>query len=170
MRVVSGLRRRPLNQRKLEPGSRSRVMFAVTYRRVDLGFRPDLPVRDRFVRATRLPQDVVSPVPEHWPPASAARASRVGRTRCPLVFRTSSSPTGSVLDQAACKPGMKPEPSTVLDACDGVSEAVADGLRHGFVWEFGSSRNDRIEGLRVTDVHRSHRSTPSTSRARTASF
>lgn len=44
----------------------------------------------------------------------------------------------------------------VLDTRDGVYEAAANGLGVGFMWEFGSSREDRIRKLRVIDFEHGH--------------
>jgi LysR family transcriptional regulator, low CO2-responsive transcriptional regulator len=57
---------------------------------------------------------------------------------------------GGVKDRRAA--GVKPKPDIVLDTRDGVFEAVANELRVGFTWEYGSSRVDKIIRIHVNDM------------------
>ncbi|MEL6767654.1 MAG: LysR family transcriptional regulator [Pseudomonadota bacterium] len=157
MALIGEFRRRyPGVQVRVELGSWSQIIEAVTEGRVDVGVLPNVPDDGRFVRATCLVQDVVALVPERSPLASVAQVSCEELARYPLIFRTGSSSTQRVVDQGFRKIGMKPVPSMVLDTRDGVYEAVANGLGVGFMWEMGSSRNDRIKRLRVTEFDRGH--------------
>lgn len=72
------------------------------------------------------------------------------------MSRSLLSATQRVVDKGFRNGAFTPKPAMVLDTRDGVYEAAANGLGVGFIWEFGSSREDRIRKLRVIDFEQGH--------------
>src|SRR5262245_30726648 len=136
----------------VEMGSWASILDAVVDRRVDVGVLPEVPNDARFRREVCLTQGVVAIVhPDHLL-ANAKRLTCAELIKQRLVFRTKHSSTQRVVDRAFKVAGFKPEPASILDTRVGVFEAVANGLGVGFMWEYGSSRIDRIVKIRVLEM------------------
>lgn len=140
----------------VELGSWSQIIEAVVERRVEVGVLPNVPDDGRFARTTCLVQDVVAIVAEDTALAAQAQVTCAELIRHPLIFRTGRSSTQRVVDAGFRRAGLAPVPSLVLDTRDGVYEAAANGLGVGFMWQFGSSRQDSIRRLRVIDFAQGH--------------
>ncbi|MEO1469419.1 MAG: LysR family transcriptional regulator [Pseudomonadota bacterium] len=157
MAMIAEFRRRyPGLQITVELGSWSQIIEAVVEGRVDVGVLPNVPDDGRFARTVCLVQDVVALVPEAWPLGALSQLSCQELARHPLIFRTEKSSTQRVVDAGFRQAGLAPTPTMVLDTRDGVYEAVVNGLGIGFMWEYGSSRADRIRRLRVIEFEQGH--------------
>ncbi|MEL6197325.1 MAG: LysR family transcriptional regulator [Pseudomonadota bacterium] len=157
MALLAEFRRRyPGVRVNVELGSWSQIIEAVVEGRVDVGVLPNVPDDGRFRRTVCLVQDVVALVPESAPLGAGGQVSCRELARFPLIFRTERSSTRRVVDAGFRRAGLQPEPTMVLDTRDGVYEAVVNGLGIGFMWEYGSSRADRIRKLRVLDFEQGH--------------
>ncbi len=157
MALIREFRRRcPGVQVKVELGSWSQIVEAVSERRVDVAVLPNVPDDGRFARTTCLLQDVVAIVATESPLAALAQVSCKELIRHPLIFRTAQSSTQHVVDAGFRAAGLAPMPSMVLDTRDGVYEAAANGLGVGFMWQYGSSRTDSVCRLRVLDFRQGH--------------
>ena len=140
----------------VELGSWSQIMEAVIEQRVDVGVLPNVPDDGRFMRKVCLIQDVVAIVAEEAPLAASTQVTCEELMRHPLIFRTAQSSTQKVVDDGFRRAGFAPSPTMVLDTRDGVYEAAANGLGVGFMWQFGSSREDKLTKLRVIDFEQGH--------------
>lgn len=157
MALIREFRRRlPGVQVQVELGSWSMVINAVIDQRVDVGVLPNVPNDKRFIRKVCLKQDVVAIVSDESPLAQSTQTNCAELLRYPLIFRTQASSTQKVVDQGFRSVKLTPVPSMILDTRDGVYEAAANGLGVGFMWEFGSSREDKIRKLRVIDFEHGH--------------
>ena len=157
MALIREFRRRfPGVQVQVELGSWAKIIAAVVEQRVDVGVLPNVPDDGRFVRKICLKQDVVAIIAEDAPLSQSSQTSCAELMRHPLIFRTATSSTQRVVDKGFRNGGLAPKPTMVLDTRDGVYEAAANGLGVGFLWEFGSSREDRIRKLRVIDFEQGH--------------
>ncbi|MBT9373023.1 LysR family transcriptional regulator [Rhizobium sp. CSW-27] len=157
MALIREFRRRlPGVQVQVELGSWATILKAVVEQRVDVGVLPNVPNDGRFERKVCLKQDVVAIVSEESPLARSTQTSCTELLRYPLIFRTQSSSTQKVVDQGFRSAKLTPVPMMVLDTRDGVYEAAANGLGVGFMWEFGSSREDKIRKIRVIEFEQGH--------------
>jgi DNA-binding transcriptional LysR family regulator len=153
MALISAFHRLYANvQISVEMGNWASIIDAVVDQRVDVGVLPDVPNDSRFRREVCLRQSVVAIVHPSHPLARARKVSCVELGRQRLVFRTKQSSTQRVVDRAFRAAGIKPKPEIVLDARDGVFEAVANELGVGFTWEYGSSRADKIVKVHVPEM------------------
>ncbi|THV19900.1 LysR family transcriptional regulator [Peteryoungia ipomoeae] len=157
MALIREFRRRlPGVQVQVELGSWATVLKAVMEQRVDVGVLPNVPDDGRFVRKVCLKQDVVAIVAEDSPLARSTQTHCAELLRHPLIFRTQTSSTQKVVDQGFKSAKLSPVPMMMLDTRDGVYEAAANGLGVGFMWEFGSSRQDKVRKLRVIEFEQGH--------------
>jgi len=133
-------------------GSHQDIMAAVLRREVEVGILPDVPADPRFRRAAVLAQEVVAVVIASSPLAQEQSLDLDRLMREPLIFRSRGSSTQKAVDRAFRAAGLAPEPRLTADSRDAVYEAVAMGIGVGFIWRFGTSRNDTVRRIAVNGM------------------
>ncbi len=133
----------------LRSGSHSEILAAVLRRDVDVGVLPDVPGDTRFRRLAVLRQEVVAIVSPSSAFAGQPRVSLPSLAETALIFRSRGSSTQRVVDRAFRLAGLAPDPRLVADTRDAVFEAVAAGVGVGFMWRYGSHRNDLVRRITV---------------------
>jgi len=150
--IGSFQRRVPGAKVQVEFGNSSDIIDAVIENRVDVGLLPNLPTDKRFRRKVCLVQQVVAVIPAGHRLAGASAVSLEELAREDLIFRSTGSSTQRVVDQAFRSAGIDIQPRMILETRDGVCEAVAHGLGIGFIWRFGTSRNDGFVRVPVREI------------------
>jgi LysR family transcriptional regulator, low CO2-responsive transcriptional regulator len=138
---------------KIEMGSWSKIVQAVTEGRVDVAVLPDVPDQPRFKRRKIQSQSVVVIVHPQHPLAAQAEVTCRDLMQERLIMRTGGSSTQRVVDEAFKTAGLSPRASIVLDTRDGVLDAVAHRLGVGFMWNKGASRQDGFIQIPCRDMH-----------------
>jgi LysR family transcriptional regulator, low CO2-responsive transcriptional regulator len=117
-----------------------------------VAFLPDLPADARFRRAAVVRQEVVAIVGTQSPLVDLASVSLARLAQEPLIYRTQGSSTQKIIDRALRHAGLTPQPRLVADTRDAVYEAVAVGIGVGFMWRFGTYRNDAVRRIPISDL------------------
>jgi DNA-binding transcriptional LysR family regulator len=140
----------------VELGSHAQIIRAVLSREIDVGVLPNIPRDGRFRRETLIEQDVVALAPPEHPVARAGRTDCATLARQRLIFRSEGSATQRAVDATFRQAGLAPRPAITLDTRDGVYEAVANGLGIGFMWRFGTGRQDQVRRIPVAEMDQLH--------------
>lgn len=147
-------RRHPGVSYTVVTGSFEEITRAVVSGDVDIGVLPNLPDDRRFRRETLIRHRVVALLPPDSDLAERSDLTCADLMQRPLIFRSRGSSTQRVVDRAFRAAGLDPRPLLVLDTRDGVYEAVSNGLGIGFMWEFGTVRQDGILRKPVAELAR----------------
>lgn len=142
----------PKIQVNVEIGSWSAIVGAVVDQRVDVGVLPEVPEGNRFRREACVQQRVVAICHPGHALSRQARVSVADLVQYPLVFRDRDSSAQRALDKAFRAANLQPTPALVVNTREGMLEAVAHRLGVGFIWEYGSSRVDRIAKVAITEM------------------
>lgn len=137
---------------RVETGSWSSILSAVSDQRVDLGILPQVPDDGRFVRTVCLYQRVVAIVPPAHPLAKQQSVTCAALAQERLILRTRQSSTRRIVDQAFRTAGVSVDPFMVLDSRDAVFETVGSGMGVGFMWETGYDHSDRVVKVPVVEM------------------
>jgi DNA-binding transcriptional LysR family regulator len=140
----------------VELGSHAQIIRAVLSRDVDVGVLPDVPADGRFRSEQLIEQEVVALAPPGHPIAAAPVTDCASLVHHRLIFRSPGSSTQRVVEAAFRRAGLDPKPAITLATRDGVYEAVANGLGIGFMWRYGTGREDRVVRLTVREMDRRH--------------
>lgn len=136
----------------VQTGSHQFILAALLRREVDVAVLPDLPADARFRRAAVVRQEVVAIVGTQSPLVDLASVSLARLAQEPLIYRTQGSSTQKIIDRALRHANLTPQPRLVADTRDAVYEAVAVGIGVGFMWRFGTHRNDAVRRIPISDL------------------
>lgn len=157
MSIIGAFQKRfPKIQVEVDYAMHAEIIDAVLDQRVDIGVLPNVPKDGRFASQTYLTQDVVALVPLGHRIASIPSVSIKELENEKLIFQKKGSATQRVVDAAFRKADINIRPVLFLETGSEVFEAVANGLGVGFMWRYGTTRQDGARRVSINEINATH--------------